>query len=91
MSDPTSEARDHPMTVIAVGLTAAALGEPVDQDAMQDAGAVVAAANLLRGGMSMDAIEKVFERPHVFKFTYDRATDEIGIDIEWDDEEDGVR
>ena len=78
----------EPMAVIAAGLAAQARGEEVDQDAMEDAATLVCAASLVRAGMSMDTALRLFaERDYTFKFTYDGKTDELGVEVVWDDED----
>lgn len=76
------------MAVIVRGLTAQARGEQVDEEGMQEAASLLAAAQLVHAGMSMAAVERQFrDRDHSFKFTYDGATDDLEVSVIWDDDE----
>lgn len=76
-----------PMAYIATQLAAHARGEPYDEDGMQEAATLVAAAQLVANGMSMDSVEALFrDRGHTFRIAYERDGD-LTIDIVWDDED----
>lgn len=82
----------HPMTVIAAGLAAHARGEEVDEDAMEEACTLAAAAELVRAGLDIDTVQRMFEnRDHTFKVAYDRDTDELTVDVVWTDGEGSSR
>jgi hypothetical protein len=84
----TDDEAANPMAVIAMGLAAHARGEPVNQAKMEDAATLVTAAQLVRSGLAFDVVERMFhDRPHVFRFTYDGDTDELGVSVDWTDEE----
>ena len=80
-----------PMGFIAAQLAAHAQGQQVDEDAMQEAITLVAAAQFVRAGMSMDAVERLFtERDHHFRVAFEPDDDGeecLTVEVIWDDDE----
>lgn len=77
-----------PMAYIATQLAAYARGETYDQGGMEEAATLVCAAQLVKAGLSMNTVETLFrDRDYSFKFGYERATDELTVDVIWDDAE----
>lgn len=61
------------------GLAAQAKGEPVDEDAMAQAGTILLGVLLANnGGLSIDAIEELFQRDYELHFSWDP---EVGLKI----------
>ncbi len=87
--DWESEVTESPWTLIMESLTLQAKGEPIPddlRDATEAAGTLLAASVLVQGGGDIDAVLRQFEeRDHTFHFNYDTRTDEIGIEVRWDD------
>lgn len=82
-------AMDDPWAVVMIALTHQARGEVISEDladAVQEAASFLAAALLVQSGLSMEAAERLFcEREYDVRLTYERATDLIGIQIDWKD------
>ena len=75
-----------PSAFIMSQLLASARDEPVDQDALEDAATLVAAANLHRAGLSYEALERLFnERDHTFRLAIEDG--DLVVEVKWDDEE----
>lgn len=81
----------NPTAFIVSQLARHARGEPYDEDGMMEAATLVAAAQLVHAGASLDAVERQFrDRDHTFRFTYepDEDTGEycLTVTVEWLDE-----
>jgi hypothetical protein len=79
---------DELLAVIVDGLAAHARGEEVDQNGMEEAATLIAAAELVKAGMPADVVERKFrDEDYTFKFSYDSGTDDLRIDVVWSDDE----
>lgn len=84
-------AETQPMDVVLYALTAQAKGEALtedEQDICEYAGTLLAMSQLVRAGMGPDAAYRQFEeRDYTLRFVWTRATDEVEVIVEWDDDE----
>jgi hypothetical protein len=85
-------AHTEPLVFIAEQLTRHARGEPVDEDLMMETATLVAAAQLVKAGASLDAVERQFrDRDHSFRFAWEPDEDtgepSLVVEVVWDDDE----
>lgn len=84
--DPTKP-WDAVMLALTYSLRGVELPDDLEEAAWEAAG-ILAAASLVRAGADLEDVERQFvDRPWLARFTYDKATDEIGVSIEWEDDD----
>ena len=84
MPDPESY---DPWTVVLETLSAQAIGAPPPHsiDELTFAAEVLVGVYFTNAGIPESKVVEMLDRPHKVKLSYDGSTDEIGVEIIWDD------
>lgn len=82
--DPAARHWQVIMSALASTIDGSEVKRPA-QDEIEEAATILAAAKLVRCGLDIDTVERLFcDRDHTIKLTYDGATDEVGIVLDWE-------